>query len=291
MSRREADDNLEACLSGWAAMTRSRRELAEDGSNEQLMQLSRAIEGEIIPRLMMLFDEGTAAEASDLDADAATPITPNDIAEFARLLLEQDAEVASQHVENMRSRGIPLPRIYLDLLAPAARHLGELWELDDCSFTEVTIGVTRMHQLLMKFSPCFSPRRAEDGDAGHSALLFCLPGEQHTFGLLMVGEFFRRNGWNVCSGTPANDRELHDLLAGNRFDLVGCSVSSDRHLDELSSRIRTIREHSLNTDVKIMVGGRAFHDQPSLAQSLGADLVARHGDEAVRIAESVLGDS
>jgi methanogenic corrinoid protein MtbC1 len=290
MSRREADDSLESCLKGWAGTTRSRRAHAEGETDEQLMQLSRTIEGEIIPRLMMLFDGEPALNGFDTASDAAA-ITPNDIAAFSQLLLEQDAEVASQHVDNLRSQGIPLPSIYLDLLAPAARHLGEMWEQDVCTFTEVTIGVTRMHQLLMKFSPCFSPQRAEDGDAGRSALLFCFPGEQHTFGLLMVGEFFRRRGWNVCSGTPANDLELQGLLTGNRFDLVGCSISIDRHLEELAARIRSIRDHSLNPDVRIMVGGRAFHEQPDMHRKVGADFVAMNGDEAVRIAESALGDA
>jgi len=248
------------------------------------MRLSRTIEGEIIPRLMMLIE-------SVEDAPPDAPIRPSQpdlldsIEEFVQLLLRNDASVAVRYVSNLRASGVSLPALYLDLLAPSARRLGVMWENDECSFTAVTIGVSRMHQVLLQFSPCFCASRAEDFDDGHSALIVPMPGEQHTFGLFMVVEFFRREGWHVWSGTPSGEDDLIELIRKNHFDVVGCSVSADRHLNQLSAQISKIRKHSCNPNVKILVGGRMFNEHPELHSSVGADASAQDGVEAVRLAE------
>ncbi|NJK90043.1 MAG: cobalamin B12-binding domain-containing protein [Myxococcales bacterium] len=86
--------------------------------------------------------------------------------------------------------------IFLDLLAPVARLLGDLWLIDLCTFTDVTIGLSRLQQLVRELAPAF-----EDGHDlrgfGHRALLAPAPGEQHTFGMHLVEEFLRRAGWDV----------------------------------------------------------------------------------------------
>jgi hypothetical protein len=64
--------------------------------------------------------------------------------------------------------------------------------------------------------------------AGESVLLTIIPGEQHSFGLSMVAEFFRRAGWNLCTGPFSSHQELASLVQNHWFDIVGFSVSSDR---------------------------------------------------------------
>ena len=50
---------------------------------------------------------------------------------------------------------MPLELLFLRLLAPAARRLGELWEGDLCTFTDVTIGLSHLQQVLRELSPVF----------------------------------------------------------------------------------------------------------------------------------------
>lgn len=250
--------------------------------------LSRTIEGEIIPRLMLLFDQHVSNAASP---DAPPQEMPHsaDLDAFVRLVLENDADVVCEYIEQLRDSGESLPSIYLHLLAPTARRLGELWESDECTFAAVTLGISRMHQVLLRFSPFFCANFAEDADGAHSALIVPVPGEQHTFGLLMLVEFFRREGWNVWSGAPRTDEELAGLVASERFDIVGCSASAERHLDRLPDVIRMLRQRSKNKNIKVIVGGRLFSEQPELAKTMGADATATDGLEAVRLAEQLVG--
>lgn len=287
MRREDATGKEDDCRSEQAGMTGELCEPGERATQDQLLRLSRTIEGEIIPRLMMLFD-ADIAEARQQRSNHAPPDRELDVTEFADLLLHHDADVASAYVTDILNSGVALEAVYLDLLAPAARHLGALWENDSCSFTAVTIGVSRMHQVLMQFSPCFCAGRPDDAESGDSALILPMPGEQHTFGLFMVIEFFRRDGWNVWGGSPRRLSDILEMVDGNHFDVVGLSVSAERNLDELPDKIRQIREQSRNGGVKILVGGSLFTHQPELYRSVGADASAASGEEAVKIARALV---
>ncbi|MEM9057096.1 MAG: cobalamin-dependent protein, partial [Pseudomonadota bacterium] len=173
---------------------------------------------------------------------------------------------------------------YLDLLAPAARHIGRLGEEDLFSFTQVTGGVSRMHQIMHKFSPCFCAHDGTDPQNGDTALIVPMPGEQHTFGHIMVVEFFRRAGWNVWSGAPHTDDEILDVVAQHQFSVIGLSVSADRHLERLPPLIANVRKRSANKDIKVLVGGRVFSEVDRQPSDYGADASAPDGNDAVRIA-------
>ncbi len=251
-----------------------------------LSALSQTIEGDIIPRLMLAFDSRRT--------DTSVPIGHGErlgasIDEFIQLVLNHDASIATNYVNTLRSDGVPLSALYLDLLAPAARRLGEMWEEDECSFTDVTIGVCRMHQVLLEFSRCFDAAGVEARNPGQDALIVPVPGEQHTFGLFMVMEFMRRNSWNCYSGQPANEREFHKLVGTRDFDVIGISVGASDHVELAGRLIADLRKGPRNSDTVVMVGGQAFANDPDLAERIGAHAWAKDGEDAVLQAEALVG--
>jgi methanogenic corrinoid protein MtbC1 len=248
-------------------------------SHDLLAQLGRTIENELIPRLMLAFDS-----TPDGKPNARAETLAELVDDFVALLLRDDAPVAVRYVETLRVDGIPLASIYLDLLAPAARKLGGLWDEDEASFADVTIGVCRMHQVLLEFSRCFDAT-AVDGGNGRNALVLPAPGEQHTFGLFMVMEFLRRDGWNCYSGAPTSSDELLRLACSQEFGLIGLSVSVTDHLDEVRRLIASIRRKS---DALILVGGHCFIEEPHLVKEIGADAMASDGREAVKVVRKLL---
>lgn len=261
-------------------------ELAELGRS-MLNRLSSTIEGDIIPRLMMAF-EGSVSRDSPV-APARTDLADS-IDEFVRLVLDHDASVANEYVATLRRDGIPLPALYLDLLAPTARRLGQMWESDECSFVDVTLGLCRMHEVLLEFSRCFDPPEAPMA-SGRNALIVPAPGEQHTFGLFMVLEFFRRAGWNCYTGTPATTRDFDRLARSQDFAMIGISVSADRHLPAAAEQIARIRRLPNGDQAVVLVGGRAFTEHPERATEIGADAVATDAEDAVRKVRSLCGST
>jgi methylmalonyl-CoA mutase cobalamin-binding domain/chain len=266
-----------------------------DSNEQRLARLVRTIEGEIIPRLVLARrgaqEHRTVAAVQSPGEVAVTAaagaLDPEDVAQFARLLLEQDVVFATSYVESLRAQGAPLERVFLELLAPAARHLGDLWSADLVDFTEVTVGLCRLHEVLRELSPAFA-HEAEVADPGRRVLLATAQGEQHTFGLFMVSEFFRRAGWEVRCAPPSSAEELVGIVHRSWFAVVGLSVSCEARLEAVAAVVRSLRKSSLNRDVGVMVGGPIFAEHPEFVARVGADATAIDGRQAPVQAENLL---
>jgi MerR family transcriptional regulator, light-induced transcriptional regulator len=259
-------------------------EAERDALEIRLALLARAIEHEIIPRLMLAHRSPKACVARPEIAN--DQLNQDDVQEFAKLVLSPEEDLALPCVAAMRARGISVETIYLDLLAPVARYLGKLWDEDICDFTEVTMGLSRLHRVLRELSPAFS--RSSDCPAnGRRVLLLPAPGEQHTFGLVMVAEFFRRAGWDVAGGPWEAGGDPSVMVQREWFDVVGFSMANHLHMEELGECIRKVRKSALNPNVGIIVGGPAFATNPEYADLVDADAAANDGSKAPALAEKL----
>jgi methanogenic corrinoid protein MtbC1 len=234
------------------------------------------VEGEIIPRLLV------AHRTEGKSADATIPIVSDEeVGILVEILLRDNVPAIGACVEGWRARGVTLETILLGPLPHAARLLGELWGDDTCNFSEVTLGMWRLHQLLHDLSPVFQSEGGIAPNQGLRVLLSPVAAEQHTFGMLLVSEFFRRAGWEVCSELPAANEQLVDMVRTEWFDAIGLSVSGDVTFGELSRVIASLRQASRNINVTIMVGGAIFIQKPELVAVVGADFSASSPIEAV----------
>lgn len=264
------------------------RALAPDrceAADLRLAGLVGTIEREIIPRLVLAHRSADSPRPA-IVADAVA-LGSEHVAELCSLVIRSDLDVLLPYIERTRGRGVPLERIYLELLAPVARRLGEMWMADECDFTTVTLGLWRLHQVLHELSPSFQFDR-DPLTEGKRALLAATPGEQHTFGLFMVAEFFRRDGWDVVDGPAFSAQELTATVRHDWFSVAGFSLSRQESAGQLTALIRDVRHASRNRGIGIIVGGVVFSDHPELVAQIGADASAVDGREAVRLAETLL---
>jgi MerR family transcriptional regulator, light-induced transcriptional regulator len=238
-----------------------------------LSHLSRTVEFEIIPRLVMAHTHTVReVRAPNVPTDVGGEVTS-----FAELVLGAESNRATELVQAYRDRGVPLETIYLELLVPTARHLRHLWMEDEWDFAEVTLALWRLQQLLRDFSPAFCAGAALKS-AGLRALLTPAPGEKHhighmMFGLVLAGEFFRRDGWNTWIEPDSAGAAFIEAIRTQWFDVVEFFASSDKKLDDLASNIRMVRRESSNRNIGVMVCGPAFSERPELVLLVGGDAV------------------
>lgn len=252
---------------------------------EHLEHLFHTIETEIIPRLML-------AHRPQLDCPAL-PVLRDSVPDaetvqvFTRLVIEENGEVAAAYVEALRARGTPLETLYLNLITPAARRLGELWEADLCDFTEVTVGLWRLQQVLRGLGPAFREENGEPSN-GRRVLLVPAPGEQHVLGLIILGDYFRRAGWDVSSEPSVSRDDLRRVIRSEWFDVIGLSLGCEVRVESLAAEISAIRGMSRNPAVAIMVGGPVLIQYPDLLARVGADGTASDGRGAVEMANGLV---
>ena len=115
--------------------------------------LARMVESEIIPRLMLAHRAFQAAEAPTTDtrsppADERSPLGDKTTEAFARMVVSKEPDSLIAFVGTLLRDGVSMESVYLDLLVPAARRLGEYWDEDSVSFADVTIGLGRLQQVV-----------------------------------------------------------------------------------------------------------------------------------------------
>lgn len=244
--------------------------------------LGCVIEGEILPRLMLAHRD----KPRPTRLPVAHRPTPDQIARFSALLLDPREADVTAHVLGLLDEGLSLESLLLELLAPAARHLGELWESDDCDFVDVTMAVGRLQAIARTL--CARLEDEAGPSTGRTILLLPCPGETHTFCLAIVASFFREAGWQVTTTGVDAGLNLVDLVQVEWFDVIGFTLSCEVLLPALTEAVRDLRKASCNRGLRVIVGGPHFLRRPDHVHLVGADATAGDGRIAPDVAESLL---
>lgn len=253
------------------------------GQAEQHDSVNTIIESEIIPRLLMAHSATETRTRSRL----LRSITPDEAAHFALLPLRLEAAALLEEVDGFIAKGASVETICLDLLAPAARKLGEMWERDECDFLDVTMGLWRLQEVMREVA-ARSPVDLVGMATPCSALFSPMPGDHHNFGTLMLDEVFARSGWRSEALVKPERRELLDRLARQSFDLLGLTLARDCPSAALSNLIRAVRNVSANPHIIVLVGGRMINENPGMAMEVGADGTGADALAALELANSLV---
>ncbi|WP_373488270.1 B12-binding domain-containing protein [Blastomonas sp.] len=295
----------------WGGGTTGRSRVSSIERNDDV---SRLVQDEIIPRLLKVrrddlsvadFGESRLAEKSTLRGDLDHGVQSNDnemagtsgtphgnhgpmfdevtIGRFSQDVLTHEADVLTEAILVYLSRGIAAETLFIELIGPTARHLGQMWDNDACDFVDVTMGLWRLQQLVRAIALQAPP---VDGwhNSGYTALFTTMPGDQHSLGTSILSECFQRAGWIVETLIEPDQSELFRAIGTKHFDLVGLTATMDTHIGTLPKLINAIRSVSCNPKISVMVGGPALGCDPARALALGADGTAPDASGALMIA-------
>ena len=248
--------------------------------------LRDTIENEIIPRLVLAHNQLTphrrGFHSLGSEEHHASVLR---VADFS---LSGNQLALREWVDQLLNESISLEELFLDILAPAAAVLGEKWEKDDIDFVEVSLAVGTLQSLLHELSDKYQHEAASFA-SDRRVLIISTPGEQHTFGVSMVAEVFRRRGWYVDSSPISNLEALVQHVQSEWFDVAGLSLSAESSLPSLVEGIRQIRRASRNQRIGILVGGPAFNLHPDWLTKVGADALGHDAIQAEEQAHRLIG--
>jgi methanogenic corrinoid protein MtbC1 len=288
MDRRvDTEASADAMATGASSSHRRARSISVPDDEGPRDVLRRVLEQGLIPRLV-------AAHASETPSAAVAAATAcldaTTVNAFANQAADDDAAGCRDCIDALREAGIGVERMCLELLGPAARRLGEMWDRDECDFVQVTNGLWRIEMLLIDLGTEIAVSSADPGLKARRVLLAKARGADHTLGLLMVSEFFRRAGWGVWFDPTASHDRLLEAVQADPFDLIGVSLTHTDHVAAVAALIHELRTASQNAAVKVMIGGPSLSGRPELVAAVGADFGARDAKDAVQRAERALSD-
>lgn len=246
---------------------------------ERQAKLARIVSAQIAPRLVRLHGEIHPPTIADGQHPGET-----EISHLAHLVLGPELVSAADYVTLLRERGLSMETLFVELLEPAARHLGTMWERDECDFVDVTLGLGRLQKLLAVFNCTYSIPALNEK---RRVMTTATPGEEHFFGLTMVNKFLIAGGWSVETAIGATPEEILAMARDRWFAVAGLTLGSEQNLGALQAIIAGIRRHSRNPTIGIMVGGPVFSDRPERVAEIGADAMAVNAPAAVVVAQKL----
>lgn len=199
---------------------------------------------------------------------------------YLAALLAGDRRTAFGVVDEALAAGAHLRQVYLEIFQPALREVGRLWEANRITvadehlataITEAAMG--RLYERLFASAPV----------EGRLLLAACADAERHEVGLRMLCDVLEMEGWDtVFLGSSVPIGDLVEMVKTRRPDVVALSASITPHLARVRVAVDALRTELGEDTPLIAVGGRAFHDDPALAQQIGADFTANDAVDAAR---------
>lgn len=243
------------------------------------------IEAQILPRLL-------GAHPSEINT-ATLPshlvLTPSeqDVQEFSQACLGHSTASPLLFVQALLAQGMLKEQIFLHLITPAARLLGQQWTDDEIDFVQVSQGLMQMHHVTRDLGYVNSDLPQIAGDV-RRILLACAPGTQHILGLAIVADFFRNAGWHVVVEISNHEQELISTVKAEWFDLIGLSVGLMEQLPDMPVLIGKLKKQSRNPQSLVMLGGPALLSQDPASSPWGADGISTDAAEAVKLANRLI---
>lgn len=206
---------------------------------------------------------------------------------FADLCIKQDPKVSQTFIDQFLDRGLSKEDIYLELIAPAARYLGSLWDDDCLDFSQVNLGLVRLHAIANEMRWTYKDSLFVKAKVKR-VMLASAPGSLHMLGTTIVADFFRKEDWQVVVAIPSSANELVQTVSNEWFDVVGLSISVEQQLTNLAELIDQFKCLSMNPRMGILLGGPIFAVKELRAIDFGADDICMNAKHAVSLALSLL---
>jgi methanogenic corrinoid protein MtbC1 len=198
-------------------------------------------------------------------------------------MLEGDVSGCWAIVEQVLSRGASPTDVYLEVLGPALREIGDRWEIGRASVGEEHRASAVAMRLVGRLGPRFARRGTP---VAGTVLLGGAPGDPHVLPGAMLADILRNRGFKVVD-LGANVPEITFVEAAETIEdlrAVGISVSDKDRVPAVTSVISALRRQ--NPSSQVLAGGPALGDRDE-ASALGADGWASDGATAADLLEAV----
>lgn len=206
--------------------------------------------------------------------------------EYLDALLRPDLSGARTLIDAALAAGFQAKEAYLRVIAPAMHEIGRLWETAQISVAQEHLA-TQISQIVLAG---LGLRLAAAGNIGRGrvAIVASTPGEMHALATQMVGDFLENQGWDVLAlGANVPAHELVELARERQATLVALSTALPGHLLSVTRTCQRLRQ--LEPAPYIVVGGRAYRDDPGQAVAVGADAFVSDPDALLAHLADVLG--
>ncbi|QWE18032.1 cobalamin B12-binding domain-containing protein [Polynucleobacter corsicus] len=248
-------------------------------------EIERKVEGANKPKASN--EEGWLETPMPTPSKQGNALADEEIDRITQLLLSTEDGAFELAITVLKTHGVSINYIVLDLIPTIARRLGKQWEDDTLSFAEVSIGVNKLERVIHKLDYLFQVTQLEKR-GNHSILITNFPESQHSLGTLILSNYFIHSGWRVYRPENNSLKSIAKELESISHNALAISISCDEQLELLPNIISTLRGKSKNPKIKVLIGGPLYNKAPEKFAHIEADITAFTPEESVERLELVL---
>ena len=173
---------------------------------------------------------------------------------FFDALLSGDGEAAEITVREAIDFELTEQETADEIIGPAMRRIGHLWELGEISVAEEHLATQITLRVLALQREAFRTARAR---LDRRVALAAVEGEEHVVGLQMVSSLLQHSGYDVSYyGPDLPVSALERVVYGRAPHVFGFSASLTTTAPALRASIDEVR--ALKPDIAVVVGGRGI---------------------------------
>lgn len=191
--------------------------------------------------------------------------------EYLKLILEMRRVKASNLLMKEVEKGIPIKNIYVYILEPALKEIGNLWQTNKITIAQEHY-FTATTQLIM--SQLYLKIFASD----KNVLKFvgtCVSENLHEIGIKMVSDILELDGWDTYYlGANVQKEDLLSFLTKHKPHVLGISAAMSLDVKKVKEIIKEVKSNKVLNGIKILVGGYIFNIEKNLWKEVGADFYA-----------------
>ncbi len=218
-----------------------------------------------------------------------TPPAKAVLAAVARSLAAHDREAAVRLLLEAVAAGMPLEKLYSDVVGPFLDSVGVSWQQGRTSIWQEHVATQSVRTAVEALYPHVLAQKASVEPVPVTVAFFCPPSEAHDLGLRIIADRFDLRGFRtvyVGAGTPVP--QMVDATIEVGATVVCLTASTHFHRTTLRDAVTALENGA--PGVRILVGGAAFREYPPEwapyfvgdLDSLFDELAAPEGHDAER---------
>jgi excisionase family DNA binding protein len=190
-------------------------------------------------------------------------------------LLVGDEPGAWTLIQGALAAGMDAEHIYLDLIAPALRTIGDRWALGLVSVADEHLASGIVARLIGRLGPAFARRGRKRG----TIVLGTPPREAHALPTALLGDLLRGRGFEVVDlGADVPAESWREAADRERLVAIGVCATSPGNEAAIEATTGAIRRE---TEVPIVLGGLAVGAADPPGEAFGATEISQSFEHAL----------
>lgn len=207
--------------------------------------------------------------------------------EIYKAVIAGNREDTSEKVQQAITENLPPGDILQRALIAAMTEVGDRFEQGEFYVPEMLVAARAMQSGLSVLKPLLL--EADLQPAG-KVVLGTVKGDLHDIGKNLVGMMLEGAGFEIIDlGSDVPPEKFAAAVRENSADIVGMSALLTTTMTAMEEALEALEDLGVRADVKVIIGGAPVTD--AYAQKIGADGFAADASRAVKLAQSLMGQS